>query len=66
MTGGLLQVKVNTPMTLTGYSMDGKLLQRGQYNAGTAQIRLDGYPKGGYLLTGHAAGQTTTVKFVVQ
>jgi hypothetical protein len=65
-TGGLLQAKVNTPMTLSVYSMDGKLLQSGQYNVGTAEIRLDGYSKGGYLLTGHAAGQTTTVKFVLQ
>jgi alpha-L-arabinofuranosidase B-like protein len=60
--GGILRVRVNTPTTLSLYSMDGKLLQRTQSPQGTLLLPLDAYPKGTYLLT----GRTTTVQVLVQ
>ena len=60
--GGILHVRVNTPTTLSLYTMDGKLLQRTQDDVGTIGLTLDGYPKGTYILS----GKTTTVQVLVQ
>ena len=59
---GVLLVSVNIPTTLSLFTMDGKLLWKGHCDPGTAEIRLDGYARGEYIL----AGKTTSVQLLLQ
>jgi hypothetical protein len=54
---GVLRVTVTIPTTLSLFTMDGKLLWKGHYDPGTAEIRLKGYARGEYIL----AGTTTSI-----
>jgi len=60
--GGVLQISVNMPTTLSLFTMDGRLLRKGYYEPGTAQIRLDGYAPGEYIVAGEAGSVKVLVK----
>jgi len=61
-TTGVLRVHINSPTTLSLFTVDGKLLRKGHYDPGTAEIRLGGYAYGEYIL----AGKTTKVRVLVK
>jgi hypothetical protein len=60
--GGRLQVIINSPITLSLYSTDGKLLWRQSCQPGTQDIDVSHYAAGIYLLTGNQS----TEKILVQ
>lgn len=61
-TTGMLQISINTSTTLQLFTMDGKLLWKRKYDPGTAEIRLNGYAKGAYIL----AGKTTSTQLLIK
>lgn len=58
----LLQLKVYRTTILSLFTIDGKLLWKGQYDPGDHTVRLADYPKGPYVL----AGQTTSVQLLLR
>ena len=61
-TDGLLQVQVNSPISLALYNAEGKKLWQKNMNAGLQNIDVSRYSKGIYLLRGNDA----TLKFNLQ
>jgi len=61
-TTGVLRVSINSPTTLSLFTVDGKLLWKRHYDPGTAEIRLGSYAYGEYIL----AGKTSSIRLLVQ